>query len=296
MMKQERRGGFTLVELLVVIAIIGVLIALLLPAVQAAREAARRTSCTNNLKQFGLALHNYHDTNQKFPIGGKHGEPRDTWWHHTLPYVEQNNLYEKINFNGTGCCTALGTGGATTVVIDASTCPSDPGAGSVSGQGFQGNYVANFGSTHMEQGTVAYGYGDNGNGLFYGNSKTGFRDITDGSSNTALIAELLVNGAATSQNDMRGRYWNNDGGGVFFSTLHNPNTTVQDKLKSYCVAATNMPCTTSGNNIVSVRSQHPTGALCCFADGSVHFITETINNATWNNIGQRNDGNVLGEF
>src|SRR5437660_530008 len=90
--------GFTLIELLVVIAIIAVLIALLLPAVQAAREAARRAQCVNNLKQLGIAMHNYHDTNGSFPIG-RQGKPRRTWTFGILPFIEQTTLYNAINFS-----------------------------------------------------------------------------------------------------------------------------------------------------------------------------------------------------
>ncbi|MCR9118186.1 MAG: DUF1559 domain-containing protein [bacterium] len=292
----RKRRGFTLVELLVVIAIIGVLIALLLPAVQAAREAARRSSCTNNLKQWALAIHNYHDTRRSFPVGLHDTHGRGNWWIHSLPYAEQNNLYDQANLSpGNRCCSSLGPNGAANTVVDSATCPSDPNAGAVVNQGFQGNYVACFGDTDFQ--ATGYNVGTNGNGIFFNRSKTGFQDITDGSSNTAMIAEILVNDGY-SGHDIRGRYWNFHGGGVLFSTLHNPNTTVGDRTDVHCQSRPeqNMPCASGGNNILSLRSQHPTGGLCAFADGSVHFIPETINNTTWNDLGQRNDGNVVGEF
>lgn len=294
--RNANRRGFTLVELLVVIAIIGVLIALLLPAVQAAREAARRSSCNNNLKQQALAIHNYHDTNRKFPMGSATSEPRVNWWHHTLPYVEQTNLYEAVTPWTGNCCNALSRNtGLYEAVVDSSVCPSDPNGGAVESQGFQGNYVANFGDTDFAQGTQFLAVGNNGNGVFFGGSKTGFQDLTDGSSNTALIGEILVAAGYGSNHDMRGRYWNQHGGGIFFSTLRSPNTTAGDSV-SYCQSNTQgMPCGT-GNNVNSLRSWHPTGVQVAFSDGSVHFITETINLQTWNDIGQRNDGNVIGEY
>src|SRR5512135_122792 len=104
----EQSRGFTLIELLVVIAVIGILVALLLPAVQAAREAARRMQCSNNLKQIGLALHNYHDANKKFPFGSRGGsswaqtgiKDGTNWRVSILPYLEQTALYSKLNFGG----------------------------------------------------------------------------------------------------------------------------------------------------------------------------------------------------
>lgn len=298
---KPNRKAFTLVELLVVIAIIGVLIALLLPAVQAAREAARRSSCTNNLKQWALAVHNYHDTNRRFQLGLTSNGSRANWWIYALPYAEQENLYDLVNFNSGGntCCQNLGPNGAYNTIVESAACPSDPGAKFISSQGFQGNYVACYGSTDFQ--AMGFNVGTNGNGLFFRDSKTGFEDATDGSSNTVLLGEILVNDDydTSSSHDIRGRYWNWHGGGVLFSTLHNPNTTVPDRTDVHCQSRPqrNLPCNSSNvNNLVSMRSNHPTGGLAAFADGSVHFIPETINNATWNNLGQRNDGNVIGDF
>jgi len=293
---KRSNSGFTLVELLVVIAIIGVLVALLLPAVQAAREAARRSSCNNNLKQYALGLHNSHDTFLKFPVGLHDTHGRGNWWIHVLPFVEEENLYQKANLSpGNRCCGSLGTGGAHNVVVDSAACPSDPGGGHVDTQGFQGNYVGCFGDTDFQ--ASGYNVGMNGNGIFYNRSETRFRDITDGTSNTVMLGEILVR-QGYSGHDIRGRYWNFHGGGVLFSTLHNPNTSVGDRTDVHCqsLPEQNLPCANSGNNILSLRSWHPGGAQCAFADASVHFISETINNVTWNDMGQRNDGNVLGEY
>ncbi len=293
-MNNPRRHGFTLVELLVVIAIIGVLVALLLPAVQAAREAARRSSCTNNLKQAALALHNHHDTYMRLPIGMNLGDPRRNWWIQTLPFNEQQNIYDTVNQGG-NCCAALSA--QFQAIVPASMCPSDPGAGTVSSQGFQGNYVACFGSTTYNVGSVKqWGVGNQGNGMFFGNTELRFAAVTDGLSNTAMVSETKVVPAGYSGHDMRGRYWNSHGGGIFFSTLNSPNTTIGDRFDyGLCQdqPQQGLPCAPSGDSINSARSEHPGGVQVAYADCSVHFIPETVDIAVWRNLGQRDDGNAV---
>src|SRR3954467_4303713 len=194
-----RRRGFTLIELLVVIAIIGVLIALLLPAVQAEREAARRMQCTNNLKQIGIALHNYHDTDGCFPwCGLTILNPTVTstiqWSPHTrfLPHVEQRALYAALNFSFVGSDPPNATVTATKVA--SFLCPSDPRQ-NIPVAGWAGtNYRGSQGNS------LVYGYGDSDptnvnagmpppNGLFFSNMLVKFADITDGLSNTAAFSE-----------------------------------------------------------------------------------------------------------
>ena len=211
----RRRSGFTLIELLVVIAIIAVLIALLLPAVQAAREAARRAQCVNNMKQLGLALHNYHDTLQALPWGAGPWGWND-WSTHVLmlPYMEQTNLYNALNFRN-GCADGNCGGINTTVVyrqVGGFLCPSDPDQ-LTSPQGHN-NYMGNAGSAP----NAFYGWNSlskGSNGAFAGifcfigvacdslpappcgaaNGQNpfsiGFRDITDGLSNTVAFSERI---------------------------------------------------------------------------------------------------------
>ncbi len=215
-------AGFTLVELLVVIAIIGVLIALLLPAVQAAREAARRMSCSNNLKQIGLALHNYHDTYVCFPLGVRHAQRNAvgtttglSWWVGVLPYLEQSSLYDKLDQVSPNCGLVLSnaTNGnaASGIAIDAMLCPSSPldetimvgqfeltrpsyvgiagatdGAGDpMSGAAFPENRVSPccLGGP-MLTGQISAG------GLLIPNRNVRMRDVTDGTSNVMIVSEI----------------------------------------------------------------------------------------------------------
>lgn len=188
------RRGFTLVELLVVIAIIGILIALLLPAVQMAREAARRTSCSNNLKQMGIALHLYHDTHNAFPPGNYGDLAFSGFSSHTLllPYIEQLPLYERIDFRQN--YLHANNDFARTRNISLFMCPSDPSQLPML-LGGRNNYYCNSGVNILFTGispTVAgdpnYGF-PGSDGVFYRDSSISFGSLVDGSSNTAAFSE-----------------------------------------------------------------------------------------------------------
>lgn len=205
-MNIRRRMGFTLVELLVVIAIIGVLVALLLPAIQAAREAARRMSCGNNMKQLGLALHNYHDTYKTFPPDAIwHGNPRGTtpsaatvrnytWIAMVLPFIEQAPLHAQIDFRRPALIELnriqVGGGPAIGLMLPALLCPSDPvfqspprGIGITS-------YAGNAGWDHHRR-----KYGDTWRaGVFSFYDATGLQDVRDGTSNTVMLGEVTTRG------------------------------------------------------------------------------------------------------
>lgn len=226
----RRCSAFTLIELLVVIAIIGVLITLLLPAVQQAREAARRSQCKNNLKQIALAMHNYHDSHNVFPYG--HGMRNtaenptkhafDCWFQLLLPYVDQANLYNQYMADNTTIIYSVPASIAGTVV-SSFACPSDPSAPGRGGNGvcnnsntwaFHGSYIANAGVGGLGGTTSAYAYTIangvitppasgglvsttnkifvNPNGIFGFVSKINLRDVTDGASNTLLLSEGII--------------------------------------------------------------------------------------------------------
>jgi len=200
-----------LIELLVVIAIIAVLISLLLPAVQSAREAARRAQCVNNLKQIGLALHNYHSAQGTFPIGvsaskntwnATHGcDPQVTWngWSvHALmlPYMEAAPIYNAINFmfDPLVCNSQDFQNTAFLTRIPGFLCPSDPFSGKAS-PGFINNYCASIGTTIG----LVQNYPSNSSGIFNYAIPNGIGDITDGSSNTICFGESLVGGGDGSR-------------------------------------------------------------------------------------------------
>jgi len=224
------RKGFTLIELLVVIAIIAILIALLLPAVQQAREAARRTQCKNNLKQIGLALHNYHDNFNVFPPGGiastTAGAPYQGWgWSvMILPHMDQSPLYNQINFSLTMDAARTQAGSPLATSISAFRCPSDVGgqvvanvdevttvggtATTYAGQFARSNYPGVVGYSSVAIGSVQPPVGIIAGtpptttlyrGIFGANSRMGIRDMTDGTSNCVVVGERYTP-AAGGQN------------------------------------------------------------------------------------------------
>jgi prepilin-type N-terminal cleavage/methylation domain-containing protein len=279
-------GGFTLVELLVVIAIIGVLVALLLPAVQAAREAARRAQCSNRLKQLGLAMHNYESANLCFPTGTINASPASgsiaagddpngrngagpigigaPWICLMLSYLEQPGLLANSNLiisqrpevvdwygNATYAATPIGN-----KHFDAMDCPSHPFVDEqlANGTGMEhlarGNYCANYGS---------WGYGGIHTknpltgGLFGNNHKIGFQDVIDGTSNTLAFSELkhrLPSSTGPSLQDTRGTWAYGAMGANIFTTRNGPNSSVPDGVwgcRNFPALPVHMPCVQIGS-------------------------------------------------
>lgn len=297
--------AFTLVELLVVITIIGILIALLLPAVQAAREAARRSECTNKLKQLGLALHNHENAMKTFPYGflippppatGNQKLYEATWLVPTMRYMELNSIYDMIDVNlGFGSAAPPpSTANNAAVVrqqIAAMFCPSNRALDSKLwfDTYARGTYVGNNGIGPMAE-WVYIGPGSTASlpatrvpGVFYVNSKLRFADFQDGTTMTALISEIRgIPGA-----DQRGVYFYPEG--IFYHHNHTPNSLVPDGLRSSgsCVNDPQAPCVgtySAYNNrslTMTARSYHPGGVNLLFGDGGVRFISETIALNIW---------------
>jgi prepilin-type N-terminal cleavage/methylation domain-containing protein/prepilin-type processing-associated H-X9-DG protein len=297
-----KRRAFTLIELLVVIAIIAVLIGLLLPAVQKVREAAARAQCSNNLKQIGIALHNYHGAEDMFPPGQYnpfHGEAypwdRACWIHPLLPYLEHENLYKVFESAKDGYPGVLNATNKETLVKTL-VCPSDPNSPKTQThdtnngriQGLHTNYVVCAGST-------VYGNGLKLNGIFYVQSQTRMTDITDGTGNTLMASEICVV-PDTTLNDLRGRYSNSWEGNNWFSTVNPPNTPVPDVQLYQGVSIPQAPMTNagaaSGNLFLAARSYHTGLVNALLADGSVRTINNSVNAAVYQALGSRSGQEV----
>ena len=314
------RPAFTLVELLVVIAIIGILIALLLPAVQQAREAARRIQCQNNLKQLGLAMHNYHDTHRKFPpiSSSSTGFSAQA---QILPFIEQGNLHDLIDFSeplmlGSGPSVTLNPvhAGIQDRPLEMFLCPSDSGDpltydGSDTWAGT--NYMLNVGSGDG----LNYCEGCDPNGLFWRGSDTAFRDITDGTSHTILMAETLFGGrdqvSTTVLTDPQRQIKRVSGGPPGSKTaqdIHAASASGYTGARAgswirttgyhitingfYSPNSENPDASHHGYIVTSSRSNHPGGTQIVLADGSVSFVPETIDLATWRALFTRGGGEV----
>ncbi len=311
-----KRRAFTLVELLVVIAIIGILIALLLPAVQAAREAARRMQCINNLKQCGLAVCMYESTHRTYPTGliatRNPPDPTQGWPGHTaqallLQYIEETSNANQYDFEK----RVLFTPNFQIINKSIATynCPSDPHTGSQESAVNYGhsNFVVCMASTYMQ---------DNSGGKPQFTSDAAFQwdvpkkigDMSDGTSKTAIGSEVL-SGESTSRYDgpwdTRGMWGIHYFGAFAYSHLYTPNTSVGDApsaLVGYnrCVPTPQMPCSGSAGTgwdrtYSSARSAHPGGVNVVFADGHVEFITNVIDVDVWRMLASIADGMPLPE-
>jgi prepilin-type N-terminal cleavage/methylation domain-containing protein/prepilin-type processing-associated H-X9-DG protein len=299
-MTRSARVGFTLVELLVVIAIIGILVALLLPAVQAAREAGRRTQCTNNLKQWALTMHNHHDTLKRLPFGASNS-PRQTWVMFLWPFIEQTTLSSKNDVTQpfyVAPCTIAGTlNGLCGARVDAYYCPSDSGSDLTNGtyQRRRGNYAVNWGKTKYDTAPAA---GETApfmhiNGNRATPMKITLASITDGTSNTLLFAEQLMT-KSPDDNDWRGDIHNDDG--VFkFMSVTTPNSTAADVVNWAVGSDPMMPYTSGTNQYSAARSRHPGGVNGALCDGSVRFFTSNIVLTTWQALSTSQGGEVVGD-
>jgi len=290
-----KRCGFTLVELLVVIAIIGMLIALLLPAVQAARESARRCSCCNNLKQVGLAAHMHHDTYKCLPAGWDGydtssrpfalGSPGWGWAARILPFVEQANV-EKNLINFKLPVTDPANAQARLLTIKTFRCPSDTGKDTFlnvdeeSGAGTldfaTANYIGVWGTTDTHEcGELPAGTQCTSDGTFFHNSATRFADILDGLSQTFIVGER------NSRLD--------------YSTWVGIDP-VNDCSPGRLVGTASYPPNSQASDTHNFSSEHPSGTHFLLADGSVRIISDTIETAAYHALCTRAGADSIGNF
>jgi len=310
-----RRSAFTLVELLVVIAIIGVLIALLLPAVQQAREAARRAQCVNNLKNIGLAIHNYHDTHVSLPslgLKGASGWNADTisWVGRILPFVEQSALYDTLDF--TKRVNDNNHIEYRTTEMDVFSCPSD---NMVLGQSDntrwthqRASYAVCVGNTNYAQHDAANWDGiwtyKNGGSAFTVDRFHGLNTIIDGTSNTVMLSEVPVNQQATGYHGLYGVTIYTTGAG--FTGYLTPNTRGTINGGRYCwqkedFLGREVLCKPGADDTrwdqatYAAMSLHPGGVNVANFDCSVQFVPETIHIDVWRARTSTQGGEVISE-
>ncbi len=324
--QRPTRGGFTLIELLVVIAIIAVLIGLLLPAVQKVREAANRATCQNNLKQIGLALHNYEGSIKRFPSSHWrkvwNADPTNPQGHfrwsclaQLTPYMEQGNVYSRLDMN-----VPLYGGGtvqpaaepfpqnrlALSAVIAAFLCPSDEFRVVIPGQG-PTNYAACVGSNADGDAAV-------GNGMFYQNSRVRVGDVRDGLSNTVAFSEGVLGPGGSNQTGTTGdvaTLYRGVTTALTQAACDASTTLVTDRGALWADGSYNcslynnvLPPNTATMDCVrhsnpawrAARSRHTGGVNVLLGDGAVRFVADTVDLPTWRALGTRAGGELVGEF
>jgi prepilin-type N-terminal cleavage/methylation domain-containing protein/prepilin-type processing-associated H-X9-DG protein len=277
------RQAFTLVELLVVIAIIGILVALLLPAVQAAREAANRMQCVNNLKQWGLAIHMYESVNRRLMVANS-GTPRRSYPPALWAFIEETGMAEQYRYD---MDYYVGTNAPISATqLPLYFCPSDRwgmwrGDFAVRSRG---NYMLNWSNGSFDTNVVS-GPGPYLPGPFARNRQYRFKDITDGLSKTMFMSEIML-AMVDTYHDTRGDFLNDDPAVAQYMTVNTPNAGV-DLMDCPEDQVNPAPClfVFSNSSYQSARSRHPGGVNVLFGDGSVHFGSDDISITVWRAVG-----------
>jgi prepilin-type N-terminal cleavage/methylation domain-containing protein len=313
---RSRNRGFTLIELLVVIAIIAILIALLLPAVQQAREAARRSTCKNNLKQIGLAMHNYHGTFNGFPLGVRRdaaGGWGMSWFVGLMPGLDQGPLYNKLNPSASHSGYVGNGAQANGLVISVLACPSSPiptnATNTGNGNTMKPHYVGISGATDGNGfvnspaqfnvtgccGSVTAGQIRSRNGVLIPSKSVRFRDMTDGPSNVIVVGECsdFFDGAHVNSNH-----------GWMMGTNQASQTVTNER--TFNITTIRYPPNSKDNTLPGtgnndganngIFSPHVGGVQCLLGDGRVRFISDNIDMLTLRRLATRSDGQPLGEF
>jgi len=304
-LRERRRPAFTLVELLVVIAIIGILVALLLPAIQAAREAARRSECINNLKQIGVAMHNYHDTYKALPPGwiynGTANRREFGWAVNLLPFIEQQALYDRLEPNRTRL-HALTTNPAPSADIQAALqtslsaylCPSDQSKKLADNENFgslsawrlaKSNYIACAAwSNRSISGTTRYPtHAYDCGGMFFGNSYLNLADCLDGTSQTIMVSERDYRHHAAT--------WAGVGRNDSYGNTGTPRCTFRGSFRiNYDYDAVGQP----QNQAKGWASEHPGGVNVLMGDARVNFLPDATDRTILQYMCLRDDGQAVG--
>jgi prepilin-type N-terminal cleavage/methylation domain-containing protein/prepilin-type processing-associated H-X9-DG protein len=302
--RTSSRPGFTLIELLVVIAIIAILIGLLLPAVQKVREAAARLQCQNNLKQWGLAMHNYYGVNKALPPGATNS-PRHTQVIHLWPYFEQDNLATlyrpTLHFYQSPNTIQNTVNGYCAQQVSLYYCPSDRPGAYWKGDSYyraRGNYLVNWGPytrpwTTTPTTRAPFGWLNDNPAT---PQKIRINDIRDGTSNTMLMSEVIMARNDTDF-DTRGDFMNDDGNYMTFEfmTINTPNGGAD--VTSTCIAGDPLvPCSNGPKMYQAARSRHTGGVNILLADGSVRFVDNGIPLATWQAISTIDGGETFNDY
>jgi prepilin-type N-terminal cleavage/methylation domain-containing protein/prepilin-type processing-associated H-X9-DG protein len=300
----HRSGGFSLVELLVVIAVIGVLVGLLLPAVQATREAARRLQCANQLKQMGLALHNYHDTLRSFPSGVVF--PNRTFWSGSLlPFLEHGNLFETLDFTRGWDVAGTDNAIACSTQLSIYRCPSSGAPQRSNVQGVAGRVpstylaVASGTDTHESGPSETHIGNELRSGVMFTNSRIVLRDLSDGTSQTLAIGETLfmpeVEGPDYNQSSQIVDHWYIGSDGV----AYNPTNSRRLHEASEALGSTGVPINAFRLNVIidqkeiGFSSRHSGGCQFVFADGHVDLLSASMDAPVYSALGTRAGSEVV---